>query len=497
MPNEIGPNEIDPNEIGPNEIDPNEIDTNIDLYSIDDILAIFNLDIPTEFNVKDVGNALIAKYKNQELEVFFTKARDKVLNYLKSKALEDAEIENATTESLNKIWTEKGINQGSVRYFSDGSHIVPENREEAKRESTEPIIASHIINIDSQYRDNILPYADNNPLKSSYNTRFTFNLTNPIARVTSLKLYSYQIPTSWNAFNIQSGNTFFMYNGILITIPDGNYTPQTLALAITTIAALNIASSGLVVTYNNTTNRIIFTNNDILSQTITIIFYIQANVINYNNCGNFTLSSFQTFGINTTLGWLLGFRTSPDATTGDVVVTIEPGESIPAQVPPDTNGPKYFVLSLEDYSNHRLSSGLYNITNIKSYASLSVPDYYKTINVACKLNEGSLTQAQQFSINAITAANSSTNNVAIGFNNKLSGPNSGTAIAVIPLSNIKAIRPEPYIKFGADLALFKRNYLSPTILQRFTISLTDDKGILVNLYDNDWSVSFIVEERLN
>jgi hypothetical protein len=192
----------------------------------------------------------------------------------------------------------------------------------------------------------------------------------------------------------------------------------------------------------------------------------------------------------------MGFRTTPDATSGDMFLTINPGQTISADVPPDTYGPKYFVLSLEDYSNQRLSSGLYNITNIKNQATISIPDYYKTIQVACKLREGSLTAAQQYAINAVTSSSTVTNN-STGFNNKLSGPSSGAAFAVIPLSDINNIRPDPYVKFGADLNIYKRNYLAPTILERFNVRLTDDKGNLVNLYDNDWSFSLIVEERLN
>ena len=37
----------------------------------------------------------------------------------------------------------------------------------------------------------------------------------------------------------------------------------------------------------------------------------------------------------------------------------------------------------------------------------------------------------------------------------------------------------------------------PTNLERLTVTLTDDKGYLVNLYDNEWSFSLIIEERLN
>jgi hypothetical protein len=478
-------------------------DTNIDNYSVDDILSIFNLSEPTEFNVKDVANSLIAKMKSEdkpELEVFFTQARDKVLEDLKNQDADKIEIRNEATESLNKLWEDAGFNYNTnkpIRYFGNASHVVAENKRELETSnvSSEPIIAIHIVNIDSQYRSNILPYNDN-PLSNTFNTSFTFSLTNPINKVISFRLYSYQIPTSWYAFNARAGNTFFMYNGIIINIPDGNYTAASLVAAINTVAALNPATIGLQVSYNTSTNRISFTNNDLISGPITVIFFIQANVVNYNNCGVFTLANFQTLGINTTLGWLMGFRTTPDATSGDMFLTINPGQTISADVPPDTYGPKYFVLSLEDYSNQRLSSGLYNITNIKNQATISIPDYYKTIQVACKLREGSLTAAQQYAINAVTSSSTVTNN-STGFNNKLSGPSSGAAFAVIPLSDINNIRPDPYVKFGADLNIYKRNYLAPTILERFNVRLTDDKGNLVNLYDNDWSFSLIVEERLN
>ena len=142
-----------------------------------------------------------------------------------------------------------------------------------------------------------------------------------------------------------------------------------------------------------------------------------------------------------------------------------------------------------------MTKGIYGITNSKSYATISVPDYYKTIHVACKLNEGSLTQSEQYAINAVTeSSRSSNNNDTI---NRLTNRTIGSAFAVIPLHDIKNIRPDPYVRFGADLAIYKRKYIVPTNLERFTVSLTDDKGNLVNLYDNDWSFSIIVESKLN
>jgi len=482
-------------------------DTNIDNYSVENILSIFNLTDPTPFNVRDVANNLIAKMTTEgkpELVIFFTQARDKVLADIEKKGSENLEVENEPIESLEKLWVEGSFEDNAenhTRYFINNAHFPVDKKMPPLVNSAInkiPIIATHIISVDSQYRSTILPYS-NSPLSNSYNTSFTFNITNPITKTVSLRLYSYTIPTTWYAFSANAGNTFFMYNGVVITIPDGNYTASTLVNAINTQAALDTATIGLTVSYNPANNKITFTNNDPLSGLITVTFYIQANVINYNNCGNLTLGSFQTLGINTTLGWLLGFRTTPDPTTGDMFITIGPNQTIVADVQPDTYGPKYFVLSLEDYSNQRLSSGLFNITTIKNYASLSVQDYFNTINVGCKLREGSLTQAQQYSINAVTNANVKAikDNHSVGFNNKLSGPNSGTAFAIIPLRDINNIRPNPYTRFGAELIPYVRRYVAPTDLQRFSVSLTDDKGILVNLYDNDWSFSLIVEEQLN
>jgi hypothetical protein len=361
--------------------------------------------------------------------------------------------------------------------------------------NVKPIIATHIINIDSQYRTNILPYV-NKPLSITFNTNFTFNLAVPINRASTIKLYSYQIPTTWQVFSAQTGNTFFLYNGIIIIIPDGNYTPTALRDRINTIAAGNVATSGLHVSYDSSTSKYSFTNNDLLSPSVTVVFYIQTNSVNFSNCGSIILENFQTVGINNTLGYLLGFRNTIDATTGDMYLTLAAGATVIADAAADIYGPKYFVLSIEDYSDQRLTKGLISIANTKTYGSISVTDYYKTNSVACKLRGGALTRAQLYAINAVTA-DSRPQAGASGFNNKLAGANNGAAFAIIPLQNIQTLRPEPYVKFGADLIYHQRHYLSPIILERITVRLSDDKGNLVNLFDSNWSFSLIVDEQLN
>ena len=476
------------------------VDTDISDYTINDILSIFNIVDPTVFNVTDVANTLIAKMKldgKPEMMTFFGEARDKVLEYLQNMGKEP--LEGEITETIENVWAsdttfqDKNPNNPAL-YFDESAHVTIAQRAVKQTFSSEPIVATQLLVIDSQYRSTILPYSSN-PQSNSFNTSFTFNLTSQITKATSITLYSYSIPTSWNAFNSLAGNTFFLYNGVIIVIPDGNYTPQTIADAINLSAQANISTAGLLVKYNKNANRITFTNTDPLLDTVTAMFFIQSNTVNFSNCGNFILSNFQTLSINSTLGWLLGFRTETDLTTGDVELFLPPNVETYADVAPQTYGPTYFTLSVEDYSNQRLTSGLYNITNTKKLVNLTVQDYYNNVDAACKLREGSLTQAQIYSINSLIENNKST--TAYGFNNTLSGPTSSSTLAVIPLANINTIRPDPYIKFGADLALNRRNYSRPTILDRFIVNLRDDKGNLVNLYDNDWSFSLLIEERLN
>jgi hypothetical protein len=479
-----------------------DIDLDVTKYSITDILSIFNIVDPTEFNVTDVANSLIAKMKvagNMDLVTFFDEARNKVLDYLQNNA--DADDPETIAELWETAGVEPSLNLNGAHFYDDGTRAIIEERQSAATNANAadpnykktPLIGSHIVNIDSQFRSNILPYS-NTPLSNTFNTSFIFNLSSPINSAIAMRLYSVQLPTSWYSFSQAMGNTFFIYNGIILTIPDGNYDPQQLTDAINTEAAKNIATQDLTVTYDARINRIAFTNNDNLP--VVIIFYIQANVVNFTNCGTNILTNFQTLGINKTLGWLLGFRTPANSATGDVELTVPAGGTLSADVSPNTYGPKYFTLSVEEFSNHRLSAGMISITNTNNSSSLTVPDFYKTIRASCKLREGVLTRAEQYTLNTIINNNKENLNIG-GFINKLTGPNLSAALAIIPLAGITALRPEPYIKFGADLMSNVRNYSTPTILTRLSVRLTDDSGALVNLYDSDWSFSLIIEEQLN
>ena len=70
-----------------------------------------------------------------------------------------------------------------------------------------------IISIDSQYRDD----------KRTLSTQFTFNLSDPLKDVLSIKLYSIQIPYTWYTISTSYGSNFFYLKGNSPGINDGNY----------------------------------------------------------------------------------------------------------------------------------------------------------------------------------------------------------------------------------------------------------------------------------
>ena len=113
-----------------------------------------------------------------------------------------------------------GYTQG-LDYTKD--HLNPILKQTVKR----------IISIDSQYRDN----------KQALSTDFTFNLSDPLKDVVSIKLYSVQIPYTWYTINNAFGSNFFYLKGKVpgiddgkhdyqVEITSGNYSPSDLVFAI-------------------------------------------------------------------------------------------------------------------------------------------------------------------------------------------------------------------------------------------------------------------------
>jgi hypothetical protein len=101
-----------------------------------------------------------------------------------------------------------------------------------------------IISVDSQYRDN----------KKTLTSNFTFNLSEPLKGVVSMKLYSVQIPYTWYTISTGYGSNLIYlkgnspgiddgYHDYPISIEPGNYNPTDLA------GNINASISNLAATY--------------------------------------------------------------------------------------------------------------------------------------------------------------------------------------------------------------------------------------------------------
>jgi hypothetical protein len=135
-----------------------------------------------------------------------------------------------------------------------------------------------IISIDSQYRDD----------KRTLSTEFTFNLSDPLKDVVSLKLYSVQIPYTWYTINNNFGSNFFVLKGDVdginngnhdyqLDIAAGNYSPQELTDTI------NASITSAKTTYSDVSfgNTLLDYNSNTSLITTTLDLYKQYNETSY------------------------------------------------------------------------------------------------------------------------------------------------------------------------------------------------------------------------
>jgi len=115
----------------------------------------------------------------------------------------------STTISTDLIETTKTPNKNSLDYVKSLDYtpgqLNPVLKETIKR----------VISIDSQYRDKTK--------LNSMSTNFTFNLSESIPNVVSLKLYSIQIPYTWYTISSIFGGNFFYIKGNTDGINNGFY----------------------------------------------------------------------------------------------------------------------------------------------------------------------------------------------------------------------------------------------------------------------------------
>ena len=233
-------------------------------YTDKELFNILDLDSPTDRELEAKVIFLIKKYKNMQnesgdqLAKFFEDIYRHFFETEESDSENDSENEEAeeefenTKEGLSNMeiiqmtsdpMPDKIQNEPSnmIKKEEDIPNVTGENVQYSKdiefaSGNLNPLLqqtVKRVISIDSQYRDD----------KTSLSTEFTFNLSDPLKDVVSLKLYSVQIPYTWYTINQNFGSNFFVLKGNVdginngnhdyqVEIKAGNYSPQELTDAI-------------------------------------------------------------------------------------------------------------------------------------------------------------------------------------------------------------------------------------------------------------------------
>ncbi len=499
-----------------------DVNLNPQDYSLEDIYTLMGLDEPTVTDITYAANAIIEQAEqenNEALTELITALRDKAIKELQAKEenelfkkqhVDDKRIANVWQKQYNTqpetTQNEKITNrtQEVELYEDENPHPVLFRNRLGVSNTYDVPVAQGTINpnqkntvtrtvcIDSQFRQNILPYKGGNFNSPALNTDYTLDLSDPLKNVLSIRFSSVQIPTSWYTFSKHLGNACFQVNDTPLCIEDGNYTLQNLCSELTNKIS---GETGISIDFsvNPISNKIEMTSGGNASLT----FYKPSGI------GNTSVEA--TTYINNHLGWYLGFRREPDSTTGEITVDLVNGQKLVGDVPINLYGPRYFILIVDDFNQNHLNKGLINTIN--GVTKVDLPDYY-TPDTSCNRaaqpfpytspsqqatakNPRKLTQAQLYSINEILL-NQSVPDV------RTIGPTTSNTLAIIPLNGISSLRnaqpPSPFVATEMSLQTNKREYFGPVNIERLRVRLLDDKGNIVDLNDNDWSFTMVIDQ---
>jgi len=338
-----------------------------------------------------------------------------------------------------------------------------------------------------------------------------------------------------------------VYENKKIEIENGNYQPDELMYVINNLCVLNYIP--IEFTYSSRTGKVSITNTNTRFET-TIKFYIEDSESSgcsaqktLNDEGSNTPSPGNKIGYN--LGWLLGFRVK--------TLELAPSEKKVGKGLLDTFGPKYFILTLDDFNNNKPNKDLISLVD-NSAKNFKLPDYYNSqtmdgrfgvirdpispkkivsntyypghgagdadaANWECQDTAGpvakrgcsendlnrdlrsNLTKKQQYTVDQLTLANTSGGTVTLDDGSTLStvvnrykSPNSSDLLVRIPITTARQEYTKSIVFRNENPEYTKRVYFGPVKLRKFKIRLLNDKGFEVNLNDQDWSFSIHVTQ---
>ena len=544
------------------------VNTNIENYTITELLTILDLEYLDIDLITEKTNKYIEKFKserNPNMTLFFQEMQEILLNYVeelnvgKTASTNASEkqtsnwIQNQVLKQTNNVQSDKITDRVQQIDVYDNTHVPMKQNQlgvannyvvKVAQDTLNPNLKNttqRFVNLDSQFRQST-------GVEDS-STDYTCDLSDPLTNVLSLRLYSVQIPYTWYVIDYTYGNTSIWLTdpdtntNVQIAVVPGNYSPNDFivefASAFTRAGFSGVSSSttnSLAQIYYNPNNAKIIMNLNGISGNVIINGSLTAFNINESTIITFfdytaKLKSVETgviqtqCYINQTLGWIMGFRLP-------YIIVSSTGNVAPAVL--DLNGPRYLILSIDDYNQNHINNGIVSITELSK--TLKMPNYYSadlpytittqvsnlqsninSINTDAYLNPNgplqldsgdllmdklnvsfkripkvlpsaprNLTQSQIYTINQIIKNNDRNSNF------RSMAPTTTDVFALIPVKGgIKT--GKIYVDYSSSLQENTRTYFGPVNIDRMRVRLLDDKGNELNLHGSEWSIILISE----
>tara|TARA_Y100000813_G_scaffold117151_1_gene83974 strand:- start:3453 stop:5066 length:1614 start_codon:yes stop_codon:yes gene_type:complete len=527
----------------------------------------------TESKIKERIRTLNHKHSSHKDYVdFFTKAQEKLINHLnninnptwldiydRTKADTDAEkvfkqryVKN-DNKNQNLILDRQHNVIGKAKISLENTLQSKENVQGDKNPINRTILKK-IVNFDSHYREILRPYSyvcfDGSPDNNSQivnsekrlyrSSNYTVSLTKPLSNIVDLTVDSVEIPNSWYVFSKDYGTNLFQIfwwdkefgvnrpgdsetNEVIIQIEDGNYTQQQLMDIINQKIQSENGAPDIVFEYFSYNNKVKVTNNEIDNNVKICWYVVGSNIVDASYGGGSR--------IDYNLGWLMGWRVSSIFllnTSQSIDDNIDKNKSIcDAQI--DIYGPKYFIVTLDDFNNNKPNQDLISLEEGGSI-SFKLPEYYNTQTMDRRYaigNDGqpkyypgytseeykcadiadvnnnkrgcsntalnkdlvtNLTQAQVYTYEQIQLANSSKGVI------RYNAPSPSDLLVRIPINRDPQNWSSNIFYKNDNPEYNKRIYFGPVKIRKFNVKLLNDKGFEVNLNGKDWSFSVILSQ---
>ena len=367
------------------------IDLDVNNYNITELENLFGL--AQQYDILDVNNkestlqkklldsTSISEQLRKQIIQFITNAKTKILQKIKEyKSKQHIENYELTHDTMNPLIQEGDhfiqSRPDTVFLTSFPSNFVPGKMNPLKNR-----IIRKTLNIDSRFRDNYYAYTSSN---------YHYDLPLIIKNVVSMQLSSIDFPCTFYNINKSFENYFFTLiiesNSFVITIPDGNYSPDDFISYINNVLVnapgkfkyiyftIDIASPS-----SGTGKMIIGVNNSYIGEPFNFSIDFVKDINGLEN---------KATPLPLKLGWMMGFRNGVYVNNSTYI-----SEGVV-----DLISHRYIYLVVNDYNNN-VNDGFYasftdSILNKNILARISVTN--NGFNIISQNNLGLITYPRQY-----------------------------------------------------------------------------------------------------